>query len=596
MSYLDRRNSWLASPSLGEDDKRIIRDMDERETYEAFYRTLEFGTGGMRGIMDLGTNRMNVYTIRLAAKAMGMMLQAKSTKAMESLGVFGIKHREKSKHGDQIKVVIAYDTRNNSRTYAEETAKVLAACGIRAYLFDRPSPVPLLSFAVRELGAHGGVVITASHNTKEYNGFKVYDSTGCQILPEEASIIASNMEGIENPLDVETMKMDDAIIDAGLIVPIGDDIVNRFQNAISGCGKIDDECALESDLKVVYTSLHGSGRDYVMEALRRGGFTNVELVKAQEDFDGNFPTVEKPNPEDAAALQIAIEQAIETEADIVIGTDPDCDRIGVAIVDRGEECSEQRAICLTGNQTGVLLIDYLCNIEKENASGKPDNRYKLITTIVTGTLGPLVARRHGLEVETVLTGFKYIGDIMNSMERSSWREKFLMGYEESYGYLVGTHARDKDGVGTALAICRMADYYRAQGKSLLDRLNEIYEDFGYWLDCQESFEFEGSEGIGTMSSIMADFRRRGETLFDDLEDENEGNIAFCDYLKEDGELPRSNVLKYSLLDGSWMAIRPSGTEPKIKIYYCVGGKDLSAAMKRQTRIASQVHSLVDKYR
>ena len=303
MDYREKYEKWLNSQEIRDEDRAVLAAMNEEEIHEAFYKSVQFGTGGMRGIMGLGTNRLNIYTIRMAAKAMADMMPEKA------------------------KVVVAYDTRNNSKEFAEETAKVMAAAGVKAYLFGEYSPVPLLSFAVRHLGADGGVVITASHNTSEYNGFKSYDETGCQMLPDKAERIASKMETMEDPFDIEVANMDDAIIDTGLIVPIGRDVVEAFQQAIEGCGKSD----APADLKIVYTSLHGSGRDYVMEALNRAGFEDVSLVEGQKNFDGDFPTVAKPNPEDPAALSMAASQAIEEGADIIIGTDPDCDRVGVGM-------------------------------------------------------------------------------------------------------------------------------------------------------------------------------------------------------------------------------------------------------------------------
>jgi len=406
---------WLESETLTENEKKQLRSMSEEEIYEAFYKYAEFGTAGMRGVMGLGTNRLNKYTIRMAAKGFADLI------------------------GEGSKAVIAYDTRNNSEEFAHETAAVLAAAGIKVYLFDRYSPVPLLSYAVRELGCDGGVVITASHNTSEYNGFKVYDSTGCQMNEEMAGIIADNISALEDGLAINTVEITHENINY-----IGDEIVDKFMSAVGCCSADITEKAAE-EIKIVYTSLHGSGRDYVLRALDEAGFKNVTLVEEQAGFDGDFPTVRKPNPEDKAAFDIAKKIALKTGADIIIGTDPDCDRIGIAVVD-GEDIE-----CLTGNQTGALLIDFLAR------SGAEPKDKKLVTTIVTSDMGRVVAESYGIDVIKTFTGFKNIGAEMNAMLEG----EYFMGYEESYGYLPGIHARDKDGVSSALVICQMAAYWKS---------------------------------------------------------------------------------------------------------------------------------------
>ncbi|MCQ2546783.1 MAG: phospho-sugar mutase [Clostridia bacterium] len=559
MEYREIYGLWLKSPHITDRDREILQCMTVEEVHEAFYKAAEFGTGGMRGIMGPGTNRLNRYTIRLAAKGFAEILPEKA------------------------RVVVAYDTRNGSRTFAEETAKVLAACGKKVYLFDRPSPVPLLSFAVKQLKADGGVVITASHNTKEYNGFKAYDETGCQLLPDRTAAVAAAMEKIVDPTAIETVDMDDAIIDLGLVVPIGDEIISQFQEAIAGCGTA--ESINPENLKVVYTSLHGSGRDYVMDALAKAGFTSVKLVPGQAEYDGSFPTVKKPNPEDSAALEMAADMA--DDADIIIGTDPDCDRVGVGVVDRDAITGEKKITYLTGNQTGVLLIDYLSS--QNELSGKAR---RLITTIVTSEMGPLIARDRGMDIKYVLTGFKYIGGIMNEMEAEGKLDDFFMGYEESYGYLTGTHARDKDGVSSALAICRMAAYHKTEGRSLTEVLAELYSRYGYWKDSQESLVYEGSSGEETMAEIMETFRETKESLFEGASAET---VSYVDYMKGGTGLPRADVLKYRFEDGSWVAVRPSGTEPKIKIYYCIKGEDETAACSRQEAVADCIHRLTGAY-
>lgn len=615
MDYREVYDNWLESRYISEEDKDVLRGMNEYDIHEAFYRTLEFGTGGMRGVMGLGTNRLNIYTIRMAAKAMADMLiasqsQGKATGFIDKIrSAFGAGTEsgdnlkmpsDKTKYDSLPKIVIAYDTRNGSKAFARETAKVFAEAGVIAYLFDRPSPVPLLSFAVRELKAGGGVVITASHNTKEYNGFKAYDNTGCQMLPDKTEKIAEHMAKFEDPLAIDTMNIDDAIIDAKLTVPIGEEIISKFLDAIETCGLPkseeslkDDEIQIEkfnnSRLKTVYTPLHGSGRDYVMNSLQRAGFCDLKLVESQATFDGDFPTVMKPNPEDRAALDIAVKEACDLGADIVIGTDPDCDRVGVALINRDVEAGDDVATFLTGNEVGVLLIDYLCSI------GNSVKSRRLITTIVTSAMGPIIAKDHDINVSFVLTGFKYIGDIMNAMEDDASGDEFFMGYEESYGYLTGTHARDKDGVSSALTICRMAAYHKSMGKTLADRLAELYAEYGYWLDEQESFVFEGSEGEQTMAAIMAEFREQKEKIFEGFCEEKSMQVRYGDFLSEGSGLPKADVLKYIFDDGSWIAVRPSGTEPKIKVYYCIYGADPEESSDKGHSFAQCIHQLTDRF-
>ncbi|MDO4177144.1 MAG: phospho-sugar mutase, partial [Bacillota bacterium] len=391
---------------------------------------------------------------------------------------------------------------------------------------------------------------------------------------------------IVDPTAIETVDMDDAIISLGLVVPIGDEIIRQFQEAIADCGKAEVSINPEN-LKVVYTSLHGSGRDYVMDALRDAGFSNVELVPGQAEFDGDFPTVKKPNPEDSAALEMAAEMA--DDADIIIGTDPDCDRVGVGVVERDSATGEKKVTYLSGNQTGVLLIDYLLaqNVFSEGTR-------KLITTIVTSEMGPLIARDRGIDVEYVLTGFKYIGGVMNEMETAGRLDDFFMGYEESYGYLTGTHARDKDGISSALAICRMAAYHKSRGRSLTDVLAGLYSRYGYWKDSQESLVYEGSSGEETMAKIMESFREKKEGLFENMTIGEEG-VVYEDYMRGINGLPGADVLKYRFEDGSWVAVRPSGTEPKIKIYYCIKGQNETAADARLEATAECVHRLTGAY-
>jgi len=544
MEHIKAYDAWVNSPYLSEEEKQTLKEMTEEEIYEAFYKYAEFGTAGMRGIMGLGTNRLNKYTIRMASKGLAQLL------------------------GEGSKVAVAYDTRNNSVEFAQETACVLAAAGIKVYLFDRYSPVPLLSYAVRELNCDGGVVITASHNTSEYNGFKVYDETGCQMNEEMAGKIAANIDALEDGLAIEVTSLEHENIQY-----VGDELIGKFLAAVNACDTgIDKQAA--ADLKIVYTSLHGSGRDYVLKSLENAGFTQVSLVEQQAEFNGDFPTVKKPNPEDKAAFDIATGIAKANDADIIIGTDPDCDRIGVGVVE-GDDIT-----CLTGNQTGVLLIDFLARMDKS-----PEGK-KLVTTIVTSDMGRVAAESYGIDVIKTFTGFKNIGAEMNAMKEG----EYFMGYEESYGYLPGEHARDKDGVSSALVICQMAAYWKSQGKTLTEALEELYKKHGYWIDRQQSFTFEGSAGVEKMAAIMDTFRSKGADVFESVWDVEE----FLDYSKGIDGFPPANVLKYMFTDGSWIAIRPSGTEPKIKFYYCVNGSDEESAEKIYLDMKNCVENIVNK--
>ncbi|NLD19041.1 MAG: phospho-sugar mutase [Clostridiales bacterium] len=542
MTYQENYEKWAHSAFLNQHERKALADMAEDERKDAFYKNLEFGTAGMRGVMSLGTNRINIYTIRLAAKGLSKIL----------------------KKGDS--VAIAYDTRNHSKEYAYEVARVLAYDGIKSHIFDDYSPVPLLSFAVRELKCDAGVVITASHNTKEYNGFKVYDNTGCQMTEKLTKCIADNMDKIKSAFAIPVTSIKDKNI-ALIGKEIGDAFIWNTIRAGIALEKLTKE-----KLTVVYTPIHGSGFYYVQELLRYDGFNNISIVESQANFDGNFSTVKKPNPEDKEALALAAELAMKKKADIVIGTDPDCDRIGAAVMHRGE------MVYISGNQVGALLIDFIAKV-------KPSKGKKLITTIVTGEMGPIIAESYGIEVIRTLTGFKYIGSIMNEIDEKT----FFMGYEESYGYLAGTHARDKDGVSAALLICQIAAYYKEKGKTLIDALNGLYEKYGYWIDDQESFTFQGQVGEDKIKRIMSELRAKNGKAFC-----NAGNIIeTLDYRRGINDLPEANVLKYVFTNKSWVAIRPSGTEPKIKFYYCINGEDKQSAFDMLKSIKTSVETVIN---
>ncbi len=542
MTELEKREYyWKNDPYFDEETRAsLARIKDEKELFDVFYRDLEFGTAGMRGVMGAGPNRMNKYVVRRATRGFALYLKERFPDA--------------GKRG----VVIAYDTRNGSRAFAEETALMLCADGIKALLFGAPSPVPLLSFTVRHRKAAGGVAITASHNPKEYNGYKVYDETGCQLLPEGAAEVARAAEAINDFSALVPMKREKAL-SSGLLEILGDEAQNAFCAAVmtQARGLTEKERAA---LSVVYTPLHGSGREPVLKVLKGSGF-KVCVVPEQEMPDGDFPTVPTPNPEDKKALSLGIALAEEKGADIVVGTDPDCDRVGVAVLDGGEYKT------LTGNQTGALLTYYLlCR-----GSDADIRDSVLIKSVVTGEMGAVIARSRGVRVLNVLTGFKYIGELMNRFEKTG--ERFLIGYEESCGYLVGTHARDKDGVLASMLICEAAAYFAARGKNLCAVLRELFDRYGYFLDAVDSFTFKGADGAEKIKGIMRALREKGASLVPGIE-------RAVDYSSGTDGLPPADLLRLVFSDGSFMAARPSGTEPKIKIYYSLCAKDEGSASRR----------------
>lgn len=524
--------------SFDEDTKNELSKItDEKEIEDRFYKELSFGTGGLRGIMGAGLNRINKYTVARATKGYADYL--------------------KSEFDGKISVAIAYDSRNNSRFFAETTAGVLAANGIKAYMFDRLMPTPVLSFAVRYLHCSGGIVITASHNPKEYNGYKIYDFKGCQLVPDLALAVTEKINAITDYKAVK-IKAFDACVKDGNTVILGDDVLDAFLREVKKQSLYEEK----SELKIVYTPLHGTGNIPVRKILDG---MNVSVVKEQEKPDGIFSTVRSPNPEEKDALTLGIEQAKRENADLVLGTDPDCDRVGTAVLHGGEYVS------LTGNQMGALLVNFVLSQRKDSLKSNS----VIVKTIVTGELGAKIAENYSLFVDETLTGFKYIGEKINKYEDSG-EKNYVMGYEESYGYLVGTHARDKDAVVSSMLICQMAAFYKNRGKTLIDALNEIYDKYGFYEDALDTFVLKGKDGAEKIKDIMSSLRQKGASLFDGIQKVKD----FIDYSVGVADLPKENVLKYVFEDGSWSAVRPSGTEPKLKVYYSVCGKDKEDAAER----------------
>lgn len=541
MDYKEKYAQWL---DFADDETKaeLLSIKNEKELEDRFYKDLAFGTGGLRGVMGAGSNRMNKYTVGKATLGLARYL--------------------KSKNSGEISVAIAYDTRNNSRAFAETAAAVFSTQGIKVYIYETIVPVSVLSFTTRYLSCNAGVMITASHNPKEYNGYKVYDSTGCQLCTDDAQ---SAITFINEITDYNSIPFDG---DKSLVTYVGEKELSAFLNEVKKQSLYEEK----SELKIVYTPLHGTGNIPVRRVLEG---MDVTVVKEQEQPDGNFSTVRSPNPEEKDALTIAIEKARQINADLVLGTDPDCDRVGIAVKD-GDDYK-----LFTGNQTGALLVKFVLSMKKEKLNSKST----LVKTIVTSDLGANIGRRFGLNVDETLTGFKYIGDKMNKYEQSGDRE-FVIGYEESYGYLVGNHARDKDAVVSSMLICQMASWYKNHGKTLVDGLNEIYDEYGYYLDYLDSFVLKGKDGAEKIQELMTYFRNTGKALFDGIE-------SIIDYSGGIGDLPKENVLKYVWSDGSWMAVRPSGTEPKIKVYYSVVDADREKAKKRLDIIREKISDIIE---
>lgn len=545
MNYKEKYRQWLG---FDEDTKaELLAITDEKEIEDRFYKDLEFGTGGLRGIMGAGANRMNKYTVSKATQGLADYLNAEFD-------------GEKS-------VAIAHDSRNNSRQFAIYAAEVLCANGIKVYLYDTLMPTPVLSFTVRYLGCTAGAVVTASHNPKEYNGYKIYDDTGCQLCPDQANKVIGYVNAIEDLKAVPHMDLDEAA-EKGLYQPIGSEVLDAFLKEVKKQSLYEEP----SDIKIVYTPLHGTGNIPVRKILEG---MNVSVVKEQELPDGNFSTVRSPNPEEKDALTLALKQAEREDADLVFGTDPDCDRIGAGVKHDG------KYVLITGNQMGALLVNFVLNMKKDSLNSKST----LVKTIVTSELGANIARSFGLQIAETLTGFKYIGDQINRYKKSGDRE-FVIGYEESYGYLVGTHARDKDAVVSSMLVCQMAAYYYNQGKTLIDALNDIYDEYGYYLDSLDTFVLKGIEGAQKIRSLMTEFRENGSKFFDNIKE-------IYDFSKGIADLPKENVLKYIFEDGSWLAIRPSGTEPKLKVYYSIQDKSRENAHARLDALKSHLHEIIN---
>lgn len=574
MDYKELYKEWLENPYFDENTKAELKEIqqDEKEIKERFYKELEFGTAGLRGIIGAGTNRMNIYTVRKTTQGLANYIAAVNGQAKG--------------------VAIAYDSRRMSPEFAKEAALCLAANGVKAYIFETLRPTPELSFAVRELGCIAGINITASHNPPEYNGYKVYWEDGAQITPPHDSGIMAEVQKVVNYNEVKTMD-EEAAKAAGLFAVIGKEIDDAYMEALkSQVIHADAIKAMAKELKIVYSPLHGTGNIPARRVLKELGFENVYVVKEQELPDGEFPTVSYPNPEADEAFELGLKLAKEVDADLVLATDPDADRLGVRVKD--SKTGEYHT--LTGNMSGCLLADYELGQKKE-VYGKLPEDGAVISTIVTTNMAAAIAKHYGVEFIEVLTGFKYIGQQILGFETKG-KGSYLFGFEESYGCLIGTHARDKDAIVATMALCEAAAYYKTKGMTLWDAMVAMYEKYGYYKDDIQSITLKGIEGLEKIQTILENLRKNPPTEIGtykvlsarDYKADTVVNMETKEVTATG--LPSSNVLYYDLNDDAWVCVRPSGTEPKIKIYYGIKGTSLQDADEKSAALGADVKKLI----
>ena len=553
-NIINKINEWS---KFAVEDLDLVKEYqsiknDEEKLFDAFYKELSFGTAGLRGVLGFGTNRMNIYVIRKATQGVANYL------------------KEEFK-GKQINVAVSYDSRIKSDVFAREAAKVLATNGIHVWIYSQLEPVPLLSFATRELKCDAGIMVTASHNPSKYNGYKVYGSDGCQITEVAAGKILDEI-GKLSPFEIKTKQFDELLI-SKVIEYIPNSLLEKFTKVIlehSVLGKT----KVNKDVKIVYTPLNGSGLIPVTSALKAAGFSNITIVEEQRNPDGNFPTCPYPNPEIREAMELGIIYAKKCDADLLIATDPDADRVGIAVKNGGD------FTLLTGNQVGCLLLNYICELRTLN--GTMPKKPFTVTTVVSTDMVDVIAKHYSVEMFRVLTGFKYIGEIIARHEVKHEENNYLFGFEESYGYLSHTLVRDKDAVNGAFMIAEMFAYYKTQGVSLIDKLNELYEKFGYFLNKVDNFAFEGAAGFDKMKQIMATFRNNIENIAGFKVKET------LDFSKGINGLPKSDVLKFILENGSSVIVRPSGTEPKLKMYCSIKAKDEAESLLIYNKISEDL--------
>lgn len=545
---------WMKAPITDEDlvnDLRSIKGNDE-EINDRFYRDLEFGTAGLRGILGAGTNRMNIYTVARATRGYAKYLCTLS---------------------DDPAIAIAYDSRHKSDVFAKETARIMAANGIHVYIWPELMPTPSLSFAVRYYGCDGGVVITASHNPSKYNGYKAYDPTGCQIDETAASAVLEYIEEEEMFPAGDAYTFEQGLAE-GKIEYIPDEVRDEFITAASAWSLCGDD--IDKSVKIAYTPLYGTGLKCVTTCLKRNGFTNIVIVEEQAEPNGDFPTCPYPNPEIREAMETGLRAAREKGADILIATDPDADRMGIA-VKNGDDFT-----LINGNQTGMLLLDWICRRRME--TGKMPGRPLCVKSIVSTDMIYKIAGKYGVEVVDVLTGFKNIAPVVTKLCEKGEEERYIFGYEESYGYMLGTHVRDKCAVSASLMVAEMFAYYKGKGLSLLDVLDGIYREFGYYINTTHSYEFPGASGFDTMKGIMESFRNSTVSAFAGIP-----VVEVQDYINGYKDIPASNVIKYVLEGNGMVVLRPSGTEPKLKLYIGIGAPTLAEAEEIEKKITAEVN-------
>lgn len=576
MDYKKLYEEWLSNPYFDEDTKKELKaiENDENEIKERFYKELEFGTAGLRGVIGAGINRMNIYTVRKTTQGLANYIAAVD--------------------GQTKGVAIAHDSRRMSPEFAKEAALCLAANGVKAYIFDSLRPTPELSFAVRKLGCIAGINITASHNPPEYNGYKVYWEDGAQITPPHDTGIMDEVKKVTDFNTVKTMD-EEAAKAAGLYQVIGQEVDDAYMEELkSQVIHMDAIKAMAKELKIVYSPLHGTGNIPARRVLKELGFENVYVVKEQELPDGEFPTVSYPNPEADEAFDLGLKLAKEVDADLVLATDPDADRLGVRVKD--SKTGEYHT--LTGNMSGCLLADYEIGQRKEMNGGLPEDG-AMVSTIVTTNMAGAIARHYGIRFIEVLTGFKYIGQQILGFETSG-KGTYLFGFEESYGCLIGTHARDKDAIVATMALCEAAAYYKTKGMTLWDAMIAMYDKYGYYKDDIQSITLKGIEGLEKIQTILENLRKNppsaiGAYQVTSARDYKADTIVDMETkeVKATG-LPSSNVLYYDLTDDAWVCVRPSGTEPKIKLYYGIKGTSLTDADEKSAALGQAVKELIDK--
>ena len=562
---------WLSKASADPDLKAELESIkgNAEEISDRFYRSLEFGTAGLRGVIGAGTNRMNVYTVCRATQGLADFLNA---------------------HFENPSCAIGYDSRIKSDYFSIESAKTLAANGVKVYLFSELQPTPCLSYAIRKFKTSGGIILTASHNPGKYNGYKCYDSNGYQMTDDEAEETYGYIQKVDYFTGIKSMDFDEAV-EKGLIEYMGEEVIESFLDEVEKqC--INKKACAEADLKVIYTPLNGTGNKPVRKILSRIGIKNVFVVPQQELPDGNFPTCPFPNPEIKQAFECALEMTKDIKADILLATDPDCDRVGIAVPGANGEY-----VLMSGNEVGAMLLNYLLSQKKANGSLSANS--VAVKSFVSTDLAEAIAKKYNCTFKNLLTGFKYIGELITNLEKEGRADDFVMGFEESYGYLAGTHARDKDAVVGSMLICEMAAYYKMQGKTLVDVMNDIYDEFGYYCNQVKSYQFEGEAGMARMDKIMTSLRENppkelaGEKVVYIGDYKKSVAYNLDDATESKIDLPKSNVLAYKTDKGNGIIVRPSGTEPKIKAYITAIGSSKAASQELAERLTEQADAFME---